>query len=123
MRRNDSAPPDQNIAVFQQHLNWWHPESPNLTPDGVFGKQTEDAVKSFQALMGLRQTGVWGELEGMRLAYYGAMEDMRKELSAHAKGPHAQADTAGLATKAEFTALKTKFNKHVEGAHDPDGKA
>ncbi|ARV63114.1 hypothetical protein BZZ01_19585 [Nostocales cyanobacterium HT-58-2] len=45
LRRNDNAPPSQDVKFLQQLLNRYNF---SLKVDGYFGKKTEDAVKDYQ---------------------------------------------------------------------------
>jgi peptidoglycan hydrolase-like protein with peptidoglycan-binding domain len=51
---------DDNVKAAQ-YLLWCWRESPKLEPDGVFGKNTEDAVKAFQHAAHLHEDGRIGE--------------------------------------------------------------
>lgn len=50
-----------SVRLLQEYLNYIaqsFPEIPTVDPTGYFGPRTEDAVLAFQALAGIRQTGV-----------------------------------------------------------------
>ena len=52
-----------DVIKIQEQLNAisdHYPLIPKLTPDGVFGEQTQDAVRTFQSIFGLTQDGVVG---------------------------------------------------------------
>ncbi|MCI6867786.1 MAG: peptidoglycan-binding protein [Lachnospiraceae bacterium] len=52
-----------DVIKIQEQLNAIsdnYPLIPKLTPDGVFGEQTQDAVRTFQSIFGLTQDGVVG---------------------------------------------------------------
>lgn len=53
----DSGAQTQNIQYFLSYLSEFYSEIPQINIDGVFGVQTENAVKSFQALFELPVTG------------------------------------------------------------------
>lgn len=53
----DSGVQTQNIQYFLSYLSEFYSEIPQIDIDGVFGVQTENAVKSFQALFELPVTG------------------------------------------------------------------
>ena len=53
----DSGAQTQNIQYFLSYLSEFYSEIPQIDIDGVFGVQTENAVKSFQALFELPITG------------------------------------------------------------------
>nr|WP_330393475.1 peptidoglycan-binding domain-containing protein [Anaeromicropila populeti] len=49
------------VRQMQQQLNVitkGYPLIPKLVEDGIFGKKTEEAVKKFQGVFGLPQTGI-----------------------------------------------------------------
>ena len=57
--RNEEA-----VAELQRYLralSYKHEELPHVGVDGIFGKETEEAVRAFQALYSLRVTGVADE--------------------------------------------------------------
>ena len=52
-----------DVIKIQEQLNAisdHYPLIPKLTPDGVFGERTQDAVRTFQSIFGLTQDGVVG---------------------------------------------------------------
>ena len=52
-----------DVIKIQEQLNAVsnnYPLIPKLTPDGVFGERTQDAVRTFQSIFGLTQDGVVG---------------------------------------------------------------
>lgn len=59
------------VVFLQQYLNriaTVYPTIPTLTPDGVFGNQTEEAVKAFQRQFGLPPNGVVGPITWERIS-------------------------------------------------------
>lgn len=57
--RNEEA-----VAELQRYLralSYKHEELPHVGVDGIFGKETEEAVRAFQAFHSLRVTGVADE--------------------------------------------------------------
>lgn len=53
-----------SVVLLQQYLNDLsnvYPQIPSLTPDGVFGNRTRNAVLAFQRLFGLTADGLVGE--------------------------------------------------------------
>ena len=54
----NTAPDGPHVAWAQRRLNKWAPAGmAPLTPDGVSGPMTQGAIKTFQAVHGLPQTG------------------------------------------------------------------
>lgn len=59
-----------DVLKIQEQLNRIsdnYPLIPKLTPDGVFGEATQDAVKTFQSIFGLTQDGVVGSRTWYRI--------------------------------------------------------
>jgi len=55
--RGDDVEQLQNILSV---LSTVYPQIPNITPDGIFGPRTEEAVLAAQNLFGLQPTGAVG---------------------------------------------------------------
>ena len=54
-----------NVRVLQQHLNDLVPFYPSITrlnPDGIFGPITQEAVREFQRLFGMAQSGIANQI-------------------------------------------------------------
>ena len=49
--------PIYEIQQYLRTLSQYGYEIPSVIPDGIFGKETDEAVKAFQFLVGLPQTG------------------------------------------------------------------
>lgn len=67
---------DQNVMLVQtalKRLSEIYPQIPKVTPDGIFGPQTENAVKAFQNLFGLTPDGIVGPATWSKLMqeYFG----------------------------------------------------
>ncbi|MBQ9859881.1 MAG: peptidoglycan-binding protein [Clostridia bacterium] len=61
----------EDVAIAQEYLAYLssvYPEIPPVTPDGVFGPQTDAAVRAFQQLFGLAETGNIGVITWNTLA-------------------------------------------------------
>jgi len=118
MRRNDKAAPSKDVEFLQARLNWWSYKGPvpELTPDGVFGQRTEDAVKAFQSRVGLDPTGVVGVMTAAALTYEGSMKDGGKVLKAHTDKPH----EGNSGTEAQ--SLKDAINNHDHAGKFLTGK-
>ena len=59
-----------SVLKIQEQLNAIsnnYPLIPKLTPDGIFGERTQDAVKTFQSIFGLTQDGVIGNRTWYRI--------------------------------------------------------
>lgn len=59
-----------SVLKIQEQLNAIsnnYPLIPKLTPDGIFGERTQDAVKTFQSIFGLTQDGVVGNRTWYRI--------------------------------------------------------
>ena len=57
LKRGDSG---EAVKALQQLLMKWNPDClPEYGADGDFGKETEDAVKAFQASAKLKETGIY----------------------------------------------------------------
>ena len=70
LRRDDSGP---EVAVIQTSLNRIsqdYPAIPKIWPvDGIFGEQTENAVRKFQSIFKLTSDGVVGKSTWYKLVY------------------------------------------------------
>lgn len=59
-----------DVMKIQEQLNAIsnnYPLIPKLVPDGIFGEQTQNAVKVFQSVFGLTQDGVVGSRTWYRI--------------------------------------------------------
>lgn len=59
-----------SVLKLQQQLNEIsnnYPLIPKLTPDGIFGERTQEAVRTFQSIFGLTQDGVVGSRTWYRI--------------------------------------------------------
>ncbi len=55
----------EDVRIIQEYLNYisrTYTEIPRITPDGVFGQGTDEAVKAYQSLFGLTANGVVGSV-------------------------------------------------------------
>ena len=62
----------QDVVVLQVMLNRIsqnYPAIPKVSPDGVFGSNTQDSVKQFQRIFGLTPDGIVGKATWYKLVY------------------------------------------------------
>ena len=70
-----SGETSENVKELQRYLNFisnYYPEIPSLTPDGIFGTQTYNAVIAFQKKFGIPANGVVGPVTWSKIieVYY-----------------------------------------------------
>ena len=61
---------EEAIAEVQRYLralSYRYKELPHVGIDGIYGKETKDAVRAFQLLFALRETGIVDHLTFTRL--------------------------------------------------------
>ena len=102
------------VAAVQYHLR--------IPADGIFGPQTEGAVKNFQRLQGLAVTGIvdartWAELFGSKVLFYEESASSATAVaSSSAPSEHdapsavattASSDTSGTARRSRSTATSS----------------
>ena len=59
MRRdNEINKPIRNLQRALRRLSYEYDSIPKIVPDGIFGEDTENAVRAFQGQFNLPQTGV-----------------------------------------------------------------
>jgi len=68
LRSGDTGTAVQTLQLYLKTLAAYNPFLPDLSIDGVFGEDTERAVRNFQSLYGLYVDGVVGENTWNRLA-------------------------------------------------------
>ena len=68
----------QTVQYYLKTIALFYPEVPNVEVTGFFGEETENAVRSFQNVFGLKETGVVDFLtwEYMFDAYYGIVQSI-----------------------------------------------
>lgn len=74
-----------NVMKIQEQLNTIsnnYPLIPKLTPDGIFGERTQEAVRTFQSVFGLTQDGIvgsrtWYKIQDIYVAVARLAEDIR----------------------------------------------
>ena len=75
-----------SVMKIQEQLNTIsnnYPLIPKLTPDGVFGERTQEAVKTFQSVFGLTQDGIvgsrtWYKIQDIYVAVARLAENIRE---------------------------------------------
>ena len=75
-----------SVMKIQEQLNTIsnnYPLIPKLTPDGVFGERTQEAVKTFQSVFGLTQDGIvgsrtWYKIQDIYVAVASLAEHIRE---------------------------------------------
>ena len=75
-----------DVLKIQEQLNAIsdnYPLIPKLTPDGVFGERTQEAVRTFQSVFGLTQDGIvgsrtWYKIQDIYVAVTRIAEDIRQ---------------------------------------------
>lgn len=68
---------EESVAEVQRYLralSYRYKELPHIGIDGIYGKETKDAVRAFQLLFALRETGIVDDVTFGRLYHeFGAL--------------------------------------------------
>ena len=113
---NDRGP---QVESFQRQLNEWranqNPPLPPLKEKGVYGDETEKAVKDFQTTTGLKSDGIAGGNTKDRLAVENnqnfkkldpdTQKQIREKLNEYQKDPDSRKNLKQLATDPNFPSL------------------
>ena len=81
---------DENVRIIQQQLNRVgqnYPAIPYVAPDGIFGPQTEAAVRKFQQIFDLQQDGIVGRATWYQLSYIYAAVKRLAALNSEGESP------------------------------------
>ena len=45
------------IQTYLRYISRFFPQIPSVVPDGIFGDETESAIRAFQKMVGAEETG------------------------------------------------------------------
>ncbi len=80
LRRGDFGPDVKTVQYYLDFIALFRPEIPRVVPDGIFGGNTERAVRAFQENFGLREDGIVGRntWNWLQSIYAEAYEEFRE---------------------------------------------
>ena len=86
LKKGDEGEEVENLQKKLTYLTYFYPSMPNVKIDGFYGDNTQKAVKRFQELMGIYDTGILDKITLNKLELtYNKMSKVRENLKVEDK--------------------------------------
>jgi peptidoglycan hydrolase-like protein with peptidoglycan-binding domain len=104
----------ENLQFYINYVSDFYPAIPSVTPDGIYGPETENAVRQIQYVFGLSPDGIVGELtwNALHNAYLGIVSTIPLEYT-EASGVPFPGNSLRIGSEGEDVMLLQKYLNRI----------